>query len=26
MRTELVLWWIVVLAGVGVYSVWYMAP
>ena len=24
MRTELVLWWIVVLAGVGVYAVWYM--
>jgi uncharacterized membrane protein YozB (DUF420 family) len=23
MRTELVLWWIVILAGVGVYSVWY---
>jgi uncharacterized membrane protein YozB (DUF420 family) len=26
MRIELALWWIVVLAGVGVYSVWYMAP
>ncbi len=26
MRTELVLWWIVVLVGVGVYSVWYIAP
>jgi hypothetical protein len=24
MRTELVLWWIVVLAGVGVYAVWYI--
>jgi uncharacterized membrane protein YozB (DUF420 family) len=23
MRTELVLWWIVVLAGLGVYVVWY---
>ena len=23
MRTELVLWWIVVLAGIGVYTVWY---
>ncbi len=26
MRTELVLWWIVVLFGVGTYYVWYMAP
>jgi uncharacterized membrane protein YozB (DUF420 family) len=24
MRTELVLWWIVVLVGVGVYAVWYL--
>jgi plastocyanin len=26
MRTELVLWWTVILAGIGVYSVWYMTP
>ena len=26
MRTELVLWWIVVLIGVGTYYVWYIAP
>jgi uncharacterized membrane protein YozB (DUF420 family) len=26
MRIELALWWTVVLAGVGVYAVWYMAP
>jgi plastocyanin len=26
MRTELVLWWIVVLAGVAVYAVWYILP
>ncbi len=26
MRTELALWWVVVLIGVATYSVWYMAP
>jgi plastocyanin len=26
MRTELVLWWIAILAGIGVYYVWYLAP
>ncbi len=26
MRTELALWWLVVLIGVGTYYVWYMAP
>jgi plastocyanin/uncharacterized membrane protein YozB (DUF420 family) len=26
MRTELALWWIVVLIGIGVYYVWYIAP
>lgn len=26
MRTELMLWWIVVLTGVGTYCVWYIAP
>lgn len=26
MRTELVLWWIVVLSGVGTYYAWYIAP
>ncbi len=25
-RTELALWWVVVLIGVATYSVWYMAP
>ncbi len=26
MRTELALWWVVLLIGVGTYYVWYMAP
>jgi uncharacterized membrane protein YozB (DUF420 family) len=26
MRTELILWWIVVLTGVGTYYAWYIAP
>jgi len=26
MRTELILWWVVVLAGVATYYVWYIAP
>ncbi|MFY9584171.1 MAG: DUF420 domain-containing protein, partial [Candidatus Acidiferrales bacterium] len=26
MRSELALWWLVVLIGVGTYYVWYMAP
>ena len=26
MRTELLLWWVVVLTGVGTYYVWYIAP
>lgn len=26
MRTELLLWWIVVLSGVGTYYLWYVAP
>src|SRR5260370_17155614 len=26
MRSELALWWVVVLFGVGTYYVWYMAP
>jgi len=26
MRTELALWWVVLLIGVGTYSVWYLAP
>lgn len=26
MRTELTLWWVVVLIGLGTYYVWYMAP
>jgi uncharacterized membrane protein YozB (DUF420 family) len=26
MRTELVLWWIVLLAGVGTYYAWYVSP
>lgn len=26
MRTTLVIWWLVILMGVGTYYVWYMAP
>jgi uncharacterized membrane protein YozB (DUF420 family) len=26
MRAELLLWWVVVLSGVGTYYVWYVAP
>lgn len=26
MRTELVLWWVVLLSGAGTYYVWYVAP